>query len=50
MLDELATPEANGVPGVSTNVNGQKVAGKFYGKYFLVDGEAKTDGGPEKNP
>src|SRR5439155_25707958 len=29
---------------------GQPVPGKFYGKYFLVDGEAKTDGGPDKNP
>ncbi len=49
VLDELATPEANGTP-VTRKINGQDVSGKMYGKYFLVDGEAKTDGGPEKNP
>ena len=29
---------------------GNRLNGKMYGKYFLVDGEPKTDGGPEKNP
>ena len=49
VLDELAAPEANGTPATRT-FNGQEVSGKMYGKYFLVDGEAKSDGGPEKNP
>jgi ribose transport system substrate-binding protein len=49
VLDELATPEANGAPATRT-FNGKEVGGKMYGKYFLVDGEPKTDGGPEKNP
>lgn len=49
VLDELATPEANGAPA-KRKFNGQEVDGKMYGKYFLVDGEAKADGGPEKNP
>lgn len=49
VLEELATPEANGKDETRT-VNGKEVKGKMYGKYFLVDGEAKTDGGPEKNP
>ncbi len=44
VLDELATPDANGKPGTHPAKPG--VSGKFYGKYFLVDGEAKTDGGP----
>jgi ribose transport system substrate-binding protein len=49
VLDELATPDANGTT-TTRKINGQEVSGKMYGKYFLVDGEAKTDGGPEKNP
>src|SRR5262249_47273517 len=49
VLDELATPDANGTP-TTRKINGQDVSGKMYGKYFLVDGEPKTDGGPEKNP
>lgn len=49
VLDELATPEANGTPA-TRKIKGQDVSGKMYGKYFLVDGEAKTDGGPEKDP
>ncbi len=49
VLDELATPEANGT-AVTRKINGKDVPGKMYGKYFLVDGEPKTDGGPEKNP
>jgi ribose transport system substrate-binding protein len=49
VLEELATPEANG-KDETRNINGKDVKGKLYGKYFLVDGEAKTDGGPEKNP
>jgi len=44
VLDELATPEANGKPG--QHPTKPEISGKFYGKYFLVDGEAKTDGGP----
>lgn len=44
VLDELATPEANGTPG--KHPTKPDISGKFYGKYFLVDGEAKTDGGP----
>jgi ribose transport system substrate-binding protein len=49
VLDELATPEANGTEAVRT-FNGKETRGKMYGKYFLVDGEAKTDGGPNNNP
>ncbi len=49
VLDELATPDANG-KAETRKLNGKDVPGKLYGKYFLVDGEAKTDGGPEKNP
>ncbi|MCI0704372.1 MAG: substrate-binding domain-containing protein [Planctomycetia bacterium] len=49
VLDELATPDANGKPETRT-INGQAVAGKLYGKYFLMDGAPTTDGGPEKNP
>src|SRR5207248_10252652 len=41
VLDELATPEANGTPATRV-FNTREVAGKMYGKYFLVDGEAKT--------
>jgi ribose transport system substrate-binding protein len=49
VLDELATPEANGIDAVRT-LNGKETKGKLYGNYFLVDGEAKTDGGPNNNP
>ena len=49
VLDELATRDADGIEATRT-FNGQKVGGKLYGKYFLVDGQPKTDGGPEKNP
>jgi ribose transport system substrate-binding protein len=41
VLEELATPEANGTPGQHPTRPG--LTGKFYGKYFLVDGEVKTD-------
>ncbi|HET6572686.1 MAG TPA: substrate-binding domain-containing protein [Fimbriiglobus sp.] len=44
VLDELATPDANGTPG--RHPTKPEISGKFYGKYFLVDGEPKTDGGP----
>ncbi len=44
VLDELATPEANGTPG--KHPQKPEISGKYYGKYFLVDGEPKTDGGP----
>lgn len=49
VLDELATPQANGTPATRT-FNGKETQGKMYGNYFLVDGEAKVDGGPDKNP
>jgi ribose transport system substrate-binding protein len=48
VLDELATPEANGTP--AKHPQKPEINGKFYGKYFLVDGEAKTDGGPGEVP
>ncbi len=41
VLEELATPEANGTPG--KHPQRPELSGKFYGKYFLVDGEPKTD-------
>ena len=41
VLEELATPEANGKPG--THPTRPEIKGKWYGKYFLVDGEPKTD-------
>ncbi len=41
VLEELATPEANGTPG--THPQQPSIPGKWYGKYFLVDGESKTD-------
>ncbi len=44
VLEELATPEVNGKPG--NHPQKPNIEGKYYGKYFLVDGEAKTDGGP----
>lgn len=44
VLEELATPEANGTP--ASHPQRPEIKGKMYGKYFLVDGEAKTDGGP----
>jgi ribose transport system substrate-binding protein len=44
LLEELATPDANGTPG--KHPTKPDVTGKQYGKYLLLDGEAKTDGGP----
>ena len=44
LLGELATPEANGTP--AKHPTKPELSGKQYGKYFLLDGEAKTDGGP----
>ena len=41
VLEELATPEANGKPG--NHPLRPEISGKWYGKYFLVDGEPKTD-------
>lgn len=41
VLEVLATPEANGKPG--THPVRPEITGKWYGKYFLVDGEVKTD-------
>jgi ribose transport system substrate-binding protein len=43
VLDELATPDANGTPG--KHPQRPELSGKWYGKYFLVDGEPKTDDG-----
>ena len=43
VLEELATPEANGTPG--KHPQRSELSGKWYGKYFLVDGEPKTDDG-----
>ena len=49
VLDELA--DARGQrEGRDTHVQRAEIDGKMYGKYFLVDGEAKTDGGPDKSP
>jgi ribose transport system substrate-binding protein len=44
VLEELATPERNGVPG--KHPDNPQISGKFYGNYFLLDGEVKEDGGP----
>jgi len=41
VLEELATPEANGSEG--KHPLRPELRGKYYGKYFLVDGEPKTD-------
>lgn len=41
VLAELATPEANGTPG--KHPTRPELSGKYYGKYFLVDGEPKID-------
>lgn len=41
VLEELATPDANGKPG--NHPQRPEIKGKWYGKYFLVDGEPKTD-------
>lgn len=49
VLDELSTPEAAGTDAVRT-FNGKQTKGKLYGNYFLVDGQATADGGPDKNP
>jgi ribose transport system substrate-binding protein len=45
VLDELAgEKDAKGIP--ATHPQKPDLAGKMYGKYFLVDGEAKEDNGP----
>ena len=49
VLEELAIGGPDGADATRT-FNGQETSGKMYGKYFLVDGQPKTDGGPEKNP
>jgi ribose transport system substrate-binding protein len=41
VLEELATPEANGTPG--KHPTRPELSGKFYGKYFLVDGAPQID-------
>jgi ribose transport system substrate-binding protein len=41
VLAELATPEADGKPG--NHPQRPELSGKWYGNYFLVDGESKTD-------
>jgi ribose transport system substrate-binding protein len=43
VLEELATPEANGTR--AKHPLRPELEGKYYGKYFLVDGESKTDDG-----
>ena len=43
VLAELATPDADGKPG--QHPTRPELKGKWYGKYFLVDGEPKTDDG-----
>ena len=43
VLEELATPEANGLEG--KHPQRPEISGKYYGKYFLVDGGSKTDEG-----
>ena len=43
VLEELATPDANGKD--ATHPQRPELKGKQYGKYFLVDGESKTDDG-----
>jgi len=48
VLAELATPEKNGVPG--KHPDNPQITGKFYGDYFLLDGEVKEDGGPGTKP
>lgn len=43
--DELAgEADAKGTPGA--HPQRPEIKGKYFGKYFLIDGEAKTDGGP----
>jgi len=46
VLEELATPGVNGTPG--KHPLRPEIAGKFYGKYFVVDGESKTDDGQKE--
>lgn len=46
VLEELATADANGTPG--KHPSRPELSGKFYGKYFVVDGEPKTDGGEKE--
>jgi ribose transport system substrate-binding protein len=41
VLAELATADANGTPG--QHPTRPELTGKFYGKYFVVDGEPKID-------
>jgi ribose transport system substrate-binding protein len=48
VLEGLATPEKNGVPG--KHPDNPQISGKFYGDYFLLDGEVKEDGGPGTKP
>ena len=44
LLEELAAGGPNGEPTTHPTLPGVK--GKTYGKWLLLDGEAKTDGGP----
>lgn len=46
VLEELATADKNGTPG--KHPSRPELSGKFYGKYFLVDGEPKTDTGDKE--
>jgi ribose transport system substrate-binding protein len=46
VLEELATAEKNGTPG--KHPQRPELSGKFYGNYFLVDGEPKTDNGEKE--
>jgi len=41
VLEELATTEKNGTPG--KHPTRPELSGKYYGNYFLVDGEPKID-------
>lgn len=44
VLAELATPGKNGTP--AKHPENPQITGKYYGNYFLLDGEVKQDGGP----
>lgn len=44
LLKELATEGPNGT--AAKHQTKPEITGKMYGKYLLLDGEAKTDGGP----
>jgi ribose transport system substrate-binding protein len=48
VLEGLATPEKNGVPG--KHPDNPQITGKWYGDYLLLDGEVKVDGGPGTKP